>query len=76
MPTINIDGHEYDPDQLSEAARQQLQSLRFVEGELGRLAAQTAAMQTARNAYGRALREALMAPAQAAPFAGDTIKLA
>lgn len=74
MPMINIDGQEYDLDKLSAEAKGQLQSLKFVETELARLSAQTAAMQTARIAYGRALREALAAPAQPA-FAGDTIKL-
>ena len=54
-------------------AKQQLQSLQFVDGELGRLAAQVAVFQTARVAYARALREAL-AEAPAA-FLGDTIKL-
>jgi hypothetical protein len=74
MPMINIDGQEYDLDKLSAEAKGQLQSLQFVEAELGRLAAHTAAMQTARIAYGRALKQALTVPAQPA-FAGDTIKL-
>jgi hypothetical protein len=74
MPTINIDGQGYDFDSLSAEAKGQLQSLQFVEAELARLSAQTAAMQTARIAYGRALKQALAAPAQPA-FAGDTIKL-
>jgi hypothetical protein len=74
MPMINIDGQEYDFDSLSAEAKGQLQSLQFVEAELGRLSAQTAAMQTARIAYGRALKQALTAPAPPA-FSGDTIKL-
>ena len=74
MPMITIDGQEYDFDKLSAEAKGQLQSLQFVETELARLSAQTAAMQTARIAYGRALKLALTAPAQPA-FSGDTIKL-
>jgi len=74
MPMITIDGQEYDFDKLSAEAKGQLQSLQFVEAELARLSAQTAAMQTARIAYGRALKQALTAPAPAA-FSGDTIKL-
>jgi hypothetical protein len=74
MPMINIDGQEYDLDKLSAEAKGQLQSLQFVEVELGRLAAQTAAMQTARIAYGRALKQALTVPVQVG-FSGDTIKL-
>jgi hypothetical protein len=73
MSTVKIDGQEYDRDSLSEAVKQQLQSLQYVDGEIGRLAAQTAVFQTARLAYAKALREAL-AEAPAA-FSGDTIKL-
>ena len=74
MPMISIDGQEYDLDQLPEAAKQQLHSLQFVEAELVRLSAHIAAMQTARIAYGRALKQALTVPVQAG-FSGDTIKL-
>jgi hypothetical protein len=73
MDSVTIDGQEYDRESLSAVAKQQLQSLQFVDGELGRLAAQVAVFQTARVAYARALREAL-AEAPAA-FLGDTIKL-
>tara|TARA_B100000929_G_scaffold97086_1_gene76143 strand:- start:300 stop:539 length:240 start_codon:yes stop_codon:yes gene_type:complete len=59
MATISIDGKEYDTDDLSEEAKAQLVSFQFVEGELARVGLQTAALQTARNAYGRALKEAL-----------------
>lgn len=70
MPTIKIDGKNYDLDQLSTEAKAQLQSLQFVERELARLQGKTAAMQTARNAYAKALRAAL----PALPT-GDTLKL-
>lgn len=73
MPTIKIDDQEYDTDTMSEAARQQLQSLQFVDNELARLSAQAAVLQTARVAYGKALKQALN-PAPLS-FAGDTIKL-
>jgi hypothetical protein len=75
MGMIKIDGQDYDFDSLTEVAKQQLQSLQFVDGELSRLAAQTAICRTARAAYAKALQEALAAPAPA-PFSGDTIKLA
>ena len=74
MNIIKIDDKEYDFDTLPTNVKEQLQSLKFVETELARLSAQTAAMQTARIAYGRALKQALTAPAPAA-FSGDTIKL-
>ena len=59
MPNIKIDGKEYDIDELSEEAKAQVASLNFVDQELVRLTAQIAAMQTARNTYGRALNEIL-----------------
>ncbi len=69
MPTIKIDNVDYDIDSLSQEAKAQLQSIQFVDQELARLQAQTAALQTARNAYVNALKLAL-------PMAGasDTIK--
>jgi hypothetical protein len=69
MPTITIDNKQYDLDQLSTEAKAQLQSLQFVEQELARLQAKTAAMQTARIAYAKALQAAL----PVAPD-GDTLK--
>lgn len=73
MPIIKIDNQEYELDSLSVDAKQQLQSLKFIEGELQRLQAQAAVLQTARIAYSKALNEALATPAP--PFAGDTLKL-
>ena len=69
MPTINIDGKDYELDQLSTDARAQLQSMQFVDAELLRLQAHAAALQTARMAYAKALQAAL-------PVVGgsDTIK--
>jgi hypothetical protein len=70
MPTINIDGKDFELDQLSKDARAQLQSMQFVDAELARLQAYAAALQTARMAYAKALQAAL-------PTTGgsDTIKL-
>ena len=59
MATITIDGKEYDIDSLSEESKAQLVSLRYVDSELARLQAQSAALQTARIAYGRALKQTL-----------------
>ena len=61
MPTIKIDGKEYDLDKLSDEAKAQLASLQFVDAELQRLTAQSAVLQTARMAYSKALNEALAA---------------
>lgn len=59
MATITIDGKEYDTDTLSDETKAQLGSLRYVDSELARLDAQVAALQTARIAYARALKETL-----------------
>lgn len=69
MPTINIDNVDYDTDKLSDEAKAQLVSLQFCDQELARLQAQSAAYQTARMAYAKALQAAL----PKAPV-GDTLK--
>jgi len=69
MPTIKIDNVDYDTDKLSDEAKAQLISLQFCDQELQRLQAQTAAIQTARMAYAKALQSEL--PAMPA---SDTLK--
>ena len=59
MPSITIDNKDYDLDALSDEAKAQLTSIQFVDQELARLQAKSAAMQTARAAYARALGELL-----------------
>jgi len=59
MATITIDGKEYDVETLSDETKAQLGSLQYVDSELVRLQAQAAALQTARIAYGRALKQTL-----------------
>tara|TARA_B100001250_G_scaffold320967_1_gene283927 strand:- start:16759 stop:16986 length:228 start_codon:yes stop_codon:yes gene_type:complete len=59
MPNIQIDGKDYDVDELSDEAKAQVASINFVDRELARLNALAAAMQTARNGYGMALNEIL-----------------
>ena len=59
MATITIEGKEYDVDTLSDETKAQLGSLQYVDSELARLQAQAAALQTARIAYGRALKQTL-----------------
>ena len=56
---IKIDGKEYDLSTLPEDVRSQLNNVRACDGEIRRLNAQLAIVQTARAAYGRALTEAL-----------------
>jgi len=59
MPSITIDNKNYDLDTLSDGAKAQLASIQFADQELARLQAKSAAMQTARAAYARALGELL-----------------
>jgi hypothetical protein len=73
MSTVTIDDQAYDFDTLPAHAKEQLQSLQFVDNELMRLTAQAAVLQTARAAYAKALREALINVPT--PQGGDTIKL-
>ncbi len=73
MPIIKIDNKDYELDTLPQTAKDQLQSLQFVDSELARLQAQASVLQTARIAYGKALSELLVDVPQS--FGGDTIKL-
>ena len=59
MAMIKIGGKEYDTEALSDESKGQLISIQFVDSELARIRAQMAALQTARLAYGRALKESL-----------------
>lgn len=59
MATITIDGEEYDVETLSDETKAQLGSLQYVDSELARLQARAAALQTARMAYGRAIKQTL-----------------
>ena len=53
--TVTIDGKEYRLDSLSDEARGNLMSIRFVDQEITRLEQQLSIYRTARIAYGRAL---------------------
>ena len=70
MAILKIDNKEYDLDTLSDECKAQLASIQFVEQELSRLQAKTAALQTAKAAYLQGLKASL-------PVVGgsDTIKL-
>jgi len=63
MPLIKIEKKGYKLDHLFEEAKAQLASIQFVDAELQRMNAQTAVLQTARNAESTALNEALAANA-------------
>ncbi|MBK1618604.1 hypothetical protein CKO42_09170 [Lamprobacter modestohalophilus] len=57
--TLTIDGTEYNPGDLSDAAKQQLANLRVCDQEIQRLQQQLAIAQTARGAYANALKAEL-----------------
>ena len=59
MPTVNINGLEFDADTLSDEAKSQLGMLQVVDLEIRRLEGQLAIHRTARNAYSKALIEAV-----------------
>lgn len=59
MTTIPIDNQAYELETLSEEVKAQLVSLQFCDAELQRLQAQAAVLQTARVAYGNALKTSL-----------------
>ena len=55
VKTWTINDKEYDLDDLSDTAKSQIVNIQIVDGEIARLKQQLAIMQTARNAYGKAL---------------------
>jgi len=59
MATITIDNIEYNADNLSDQAKQQLQMIQIADQEVTRLNAQLAIMQTARAVYINSLKQAL-----------------
>ena len=59
MPKVVLDDKEYDTEDMSQEAIAQVQALQFVEGELVRAQMKGAALQTAKNAYVRALKSLL-----------------
>ena len=59
MAKVNIDGKEYEFDDLTNDQKAQVVSLRFVQEELKRLAAQIAVYKTAERSYSLALKDQL-----------------
>jgi hypothetical protein len=57
--SVKINDKEYKLTELSAEAKTQLTNLRVCDAEIGRLKAQLAIAETARNAYARVLEEQL-----------------
>ena len=56
---ITIDGKEYSIDDMSEAAKAQIQNLKFVDTQIQQLKNEWAVADTARIGYTRALKQEL-----------------
>ena len=63
MTTLKIDDMEYDTEEMSEVALANFRSMQFVDAEIARCQANIAALNTARIAYGEALKQELVDPA-------------
>lgn len=59
MTNVTIDGTDYDLDEMSDNAKAQLESLVAVDKKIGEIQQDLAILQTARNAYAVALRDAI-----------------
>ncbi len=59
MPMITINDKEYDTDQLSDQAKQQLGAIQYIDRKLAELNNEAMILQTARNTYANALNESL-----------------
>ena len=59
MATVNIDGTEYELDDLSDVAKGNLASMQLADQKIAQLQSEIAIVQTARNAYARELAKAI-----------------
>ena len=57
MATVKINNEEYNLDDLTDKAKENLASLQFVQNELKRQQAQIAVLNTAASAYSNALNK-------------------
>ena len=59
MPKINVDGIEYNTEDLTPNGKAQLASLQFLEVQMTKIKSEIAVYQTARSAYVSALKAEL-----------------
>ena len=59
MPKINVEGIEYNTEDLSDNGKAQLASLQFLEVQMNKLQNEIAVFQTAKSAYVAALKAEL-----------------
>lgn len=58
-PTLTVDGKEYDPDTISDNAKNIIRNVQYCDAEMAQIRMRTAALQTARQAYVTALKREL-----------------
>ena len=61
MPKINLDGIEYNTEDLSDNGKAQVASLQFIDFQMKKLKSQIQIYNTARQSYVTALKAALEA---------------
>lgn len=59
MATINIDGKDYNTEEMNDEALAQLQAVQFTSNEIVTTQLRLAALQTAKNTYAKALKSML-----------------
>ena len=56
MPKFQVDGVEYNTEDLRDNGKAQMASLQFLEAQMKKIQAEIAVYQTARNSYVQALK--------------------
>lgn len=64
MPKINLDGIDYNTEDLSDNGKAQVASLQFIDFQMKKLKSQIQIYNTARQSYVSALKVALEAPSK------------
>jgi hypothetical protein len=59
MPKITVDGMEYNTEDLSDNAKAQIASLKFLEAQMAKIKSEIAVYETAKSAYLQALKAEL-----------------
>lgn len=71
MPKINLDGIEYNTEDLSDNGKAQVASLQFIEYQVNRIKSQIQIYNTAKQSYVKALKAALESPADEEDSSSD-----
>ncbi|NBP41088.1 MAG: hypothetical protein EBS54_00735 [Betaproteobacteria bacterium] len=74
MAKVQIDGHDYETEAMSQEAKGRLEMLMLCDQKIRQLQGELAMMQTARQAYANALKAVLVAPSDPILGLGETIQ--